>query len=519
MVNKIINKHQNKRALFLTVAKNGTILEMNQDLEWLDRENFFESNPFFESIPYIVTKNNPEQIFTCINFNFNGEEGLFDIEVVREDDLFYLAIFNFTEHYETSRTLAQERNESLLKTKLLESHNSNITLEKELVDVKNENLKKAQQFKDEFLANMSHEIRTPLNGILGFAKLLKDNSFSKEDGQRYIDAILVSGENLKIIINDILDFSKIEAGKLKINDLDFSFYEFIDNLHEIYKLRFKDEKLKLIFDVDPTIPKVLISDVIRLNQILTNLLENSFKFTKKGSIKLIVSKIEQSKKHVVLNFMVSDTGIGIKKDKLDSIFESFSQVHDNSSDNFGGTGLGLAIIKKLVDLMGGTIDVNSKFGLGTTFSVTFNLKISNNKLAKKITLKNKSKTNGSIKNKRILVAEDVKINQLLIEKILSNYGCKLTIVNNGQEAVNELSRNHYDLLLLDLKMPILDGYQTAHIIRNEMPLPNKNIPIIVLTAHAMDSEKQKCEPYNIKEYLSKPFDPHNLISKIEKALK
>ncbi|NQY06391.1 MAG: response regulator, partial [Flavobacteriaceae bacterium] len=455
-----------------------------------------------------------EQNFPCIQLEFKNTKGIFDITITKKNDNFYIGIFDFTDHYEASHTLAQEKNESIIKSQLLQIQHNNIVLEKELVDLKNDQLKKSQEFKDEFLANMSHEIRTPLNAILGFTKLLQKFDYNEEQKQ-FLDAISISGNNLKVIINDILDMSKIEAGKLTISQVDFSFKQLIQNLHETYKLRLQNKNIELIIDIDQSVPEYLNGDSIRINQVLINLLENAFKFTQEGSITLKATNKGISENTINLNFEVIDTGIGIKAEKLKSIFESFSQAHDNNVKNYGGTGLGLTIVKNLVELMKGTVRAASNYGFGTTFSFQIPLGLAESK--RKIEKTSSVEKFEEISEKHhILLAEDVTINQLLAKKIILSFGYDLTIVNNGQEAIDELHKNEYDILLLDLRMPVLDGYETAKKIRTELVEPLKNIPIIALTAHAMDQEKEKCKEYGFNEYVSIPFEPEDLIDRLKK---
>ena len=513
MIEFIKNKYLEKRALFLIVNNEGVIIEHDYDLGDFKTDNFFELHPFFESIPFLVTTENPDQTFPCIQLEFKSTKGIYDISVTKKNDNYYIGIFDFTDHYEASHTLAQEKNESIIKSQLLQIQHNNIVLEKELIELKNEHLKKSQEFKDEFLANMSHEIRTPLNAILGFTKLLQNYNYSQEQ-QQFLDAIAISSNNLKVIINDILDMSKIEAGKLEISNVDFNLKTLVDNLKATYKLRLEDKKdLKLNFNIEEQVPLILKGDAIRINQILINLFENAFKFTEKGSISLAIRIKEQTKDHLVLLFEVTDTGIGIKKEKLNAIFDSFSQAHDNNVKNFGGTGLGLTITKNLVQLMNGNIGVTSEYGKGTTFHFDLPLTIGKEKTDIE---SNKVTDSNNLPNRKIklLLAEDVKLNQLLAKKILTSNGYDLTIVSNGQEALKALNKEPFDLLLLDLRMPVMDGYETAENIRKNERHPYYKIPIIALTAHAMDKERDKCLAIGIDDYVSKPFEAADLIAKI-----
>lgn len=515
MIEFIKNKYLEKRALFLIVNSEGHIIEHDYDLGDFKTDNFFELHPFFESIPFLVTAENPDQTFPCIQLEFKNTKGIYDISITKKNDNFYIGIFDFTDHYEASHTLAQEKNESIIKSQLLQIQHNNIVLEKELIELKNQHLKQSQEFKDEFLANMSHEIRTPLNAILGFTKLLQNYKYTEEQ-QQFLDAIAISGNNLKVIINDILDMSKIEAGKLEISHVDFNLKTLVDNLEATYKLRLQEKELQLDFQINENVPHMLKGDAIRINQILINLLENAFKFTEKGCISLLISLKEKVNDTLHLIFEVKDSGIGIKEEKLNAIFDSFSQAHDNNVKNFGGTGLGLTIVKNLIQLMNGTIGVTSEYGKGTTFHFELPLKLGEKTKEDNITAIDK--TESLNKEIKLLLAEDVKLNQLLAKKILTKNGFQLTIVNNGQEAIDALAQEHFNLLLLDLRMPVMDGYETAKMIRNSKNTSYCDIPIIALTAHAMDKERDNCLALGINDYVSKPFEATHLIEKINRLV-
>ena len=362
--------------------------------------------------------------------------------------------------------------------------------------------------KEQFLANMSHEVRTPMNAIIGITGLLKDTNLDSIQ-KGYLNSIDRSSKHLLVIINDILDLSKIESGKLTVEKIGFRFANFIENIINDFLSDVKERDLTISYSIDKNIDDILIGDPYRLSQVLLNLLNNAVKFTYKGSVTLTCKLISKTLSHNEIMFSVVDTGVGIDKEKLDSIFDSFTQEDDSTSRKFGGTGLGLTISKQIVKIFNSDIKVESVKGKGSKFFFTINLSVGN---VNDIPVENTIIVNKeALAGINILLAEDNEVNQFLVMKILESWNVNVTIANNGLEAVNLLKLNQYDLVLMDIQMPILNGYETTKVIRNEL---FSKVPIIALTANAIQGDNEKCLEVGMNDYLSKPFSNTDLFNKI-----
>jgi CheY-like chemotaxis protein len=345
-----------------------------------------------------------------------------------------------------------------------------------------------------------------------------------ETQKEYINAIKVSGDALIILINDILDLAKVNAGKMSFEQMPFNLSDSISVMLQLFEPKIKDKHLKLIQKYDARIPKIVIGDSIRLRQILLNLMSNAVKFTSQGKIKVDISLLKENTEKVTIEFKITDTGIGIPEDKLKYIFNNFEQAHRDVSGYYGGTGLGLAIAKQLVELQGGTIHVSSKTGKGSTFSFILSFgkipvkKKALNKQAvkgKKVIQIQQNASAETVQTVKVLVAEDMALNRLLIKTILMDFGFVIDIAENGKVAIDKLQNNAFDIVLMDLQMPVMNGFEATAYIRNEM---KSNIPIIALTADVTTVDVEKCKAFGMNDYISKPIDEKLLYSKICKYL-
>ncbi len=385
----------------------------------------------------------------------------------------------------------------------------------QMIDL-NEARQKAEQSassKEIFLANMSHEIRTPMNAIVGMARLLDEIDLPTK-GKDYLNAIKISSENLLVIINDILDFSKIGLDKMTLEENVFAFHSVIKNTALQFEIKTIEKNLFFSIHIDSKINEFFKADSGRLVQVLNNLLANAIKFTKKGGVDLICKLIEDSVDKQVVQFIVKDTGIGIDEDKQETVFESFMQENSSINRKYGGTGLGLSISKQLVNLFGSELKVVSEKGVGSTFSFQIQLKKENYGLTDLPIEKNIDTT--ELNSKNVLLVEDNKVNQFLAITILEQFGMVVTVANNGSEAIEFLINDPYDIILMDLQMPGIDGIAATKMIRNKLKITT---PIIALTANAIIGDREKCLDAGMNDYISKPFNKNELALKIIKLLK
>ncbi|MCF2443965.1 ATP-binding protein [Dyadobacter sp. CY345] len=380
------------------------------------------------------------------------------------------------------------------------------------LDISEKTAREALQIKENFLANMSHEIRTPLNSILGFTNLLKRKKLDA-DSTEFVNSIQSAGENLLAIINDILDLSKIEAGMMRIVVNPFSVRGLILSIETLFRERVKEKGLTLMSRINADIPDTLIGDATRLTQILVNLIGNALKFSEQGVISVDVQSKKCSEDKIHLGFTVSDRGIGIGKEKLESIFERFSQAEDSITRNYGGTGLGLSIVKNLITLQNGEIEVKSEAGKGTSFTFFIPYQIAPEQITASPTPDLNSLKNSMDRSVKILVVDDNVMNQSLMKHLLTQWNTSFEIVSSGASAIDYLKQKHYNLVLMDIQMPEMDGYTAAEIIREDLGL---QLPIIAMTAHAMAGEREKSLSHGMNEYISKPINEKDLFEMIRK---
>jgi PAS domain S-box-containing protein len=388
-------------------------------------------------------------------------------------------------------------------------------VEREILESKIE-AERAAKTKSEFLSNMSHEIRTPMNAIIGLSELLlKENLTDKQ--LENLKSIKYSADNLLVIINDILDFSKIESGKIEFESINFDLFSKIQEIRKTFIFKADEKGIGLKFHVDERISQFVIGDPFRLNQILLNLLSNALKFTKEGTVSLIVDLVSEDDENIDVKFNIIDTGIGIPKDKLASVFESYTQAYTDITRRFGGTGLGLAITRQLVTMQNGQINIESEPGKGSTFSVTLQFQKgvadSQATVDEQIAEMLEKRDFGGMS---VLLVEDNVMNQFVAHQVLELWNIKVDFANDGLEATDKLKVNDYALVLMDLQMPVMSGYQATAFIRDKTnKLRNPEIPIIALTADAFPETKKKVIDEGMNDFVTKPLEQNDLYNKIK----
>jgi signal transduction histidine kinase/BarA-like signal transduction histidine kinase len=367
----------------------------------------------------------------------------------------------------------------------------------------------ASDAKSHFLSTMSHEIRTPLNAVIGLSHILSDNAPRKDQVQN-IEALNYSGKILLNLLNNVLDFTKIESKEIELDNIPVDLSSAVKQIKKIHETSCLRKKIIMNLDIDESIPFVWL-DIVRFNQIINNLVTNAIKFTNKGSITLRIKKINQTKDSIDLLTEIIDTGIGIPEDKREVIWEAFTQASSSTNRLYGGTGLGLPIVKNIVESMGSKISIDSEIDKGSRFYFQLNLK----RASKEELFKTTNRKTYHFKGKKVLLVEDNMINVMVSQQILEKVDLKVEVARNGLSAVNMVKNNHYDIILMDIQMPIMDGYTASKEIRKF----NKFIPIFALSASVFMQVKDKMNESGINGFIFKPFDPEDLLDQIENATK
>ena len=477
-----------------------------------------------DNLPFSTWLKDGNNKYIKVNKQFLEENALpysdnADVEVIltgKENIIEESLIFNEQESWtETFRTPIKDKSNNILgMVGIRRDITERKKIEKELFIAK-ELAESANQLKSEFLAVMSHEIKTPMNGLMGFIELLAQTELDERQ-KKYIDKINISYDSLSNIINNVLDFSKMEAGNMPIETMGFSVESLLNECVDISSLQARQKENKINIKTS-NLPEKVCGDLYKLRQILNNLLNNAIKFTNQGEILLTAKTLCEDENKVKLHFEVSDTGIGISKDKISKVMEPFSQEDSSTTREYGGTGLGLAICYKLVKLMNGDMYIDSEKGKGTVISFTIELlkeKVSKNKITEEPPAEKEHK---DLSKYKILIVEDDEMNLELITEIIKTTNISYDVVHNGSEALDACKKNNYNLILMDCMMPVMDGYSAAREIKKLEGI-DKSLIIIALTANAMVGDSQKCIDAGMDDYMPKPINISNMVSMIKKYL-
>ncbi len=467
-------------------------------------------------LAYMLAKNMSKPIQELAEHARGIGEGDFQHRVMvnRDDEIGFLA-----KTFNTMTQQLENKNKALLDAhNLLGQRVEERTRELEIAKIRAE---EANRAKSNFLANMSHEIRTPMNGVIGMTQLAL-TSKEPEEQRECLEVIEKSAYRLLDVVNDILDFSKVEANMLDLASEPFDLRNSIATCFDELNLKATNKGLALIWSVEEQVPDEVVGDKGRLSQILVNLIGNAIKFTHNGQVALKVQVEREEQESLILHFSVRDSGIGISEQNHKSIFDAFSQADESHSRKFEGTGLGLAICHRLVSMMGGRIWVESVEGLGSTFHFTIEVK---QEVAKAVSQPPQEEPtpqptpiSGKKVSLQILLAEDNIVNQKVACKMLEKQGHKVTVVNDGKEAVEAFVANSFDLVLMDIQMPVMDGFEATKAIREQEKSINRHTPIIALTAHAIEGYREKCLEQGLDDYISKPVKIAILNEKISQYL-
>jgi PAS domain S-box-containing protein len=501
----------------ITISTEGKITDMNaalekitgvsrKDLKGTDFLNYFtEPQKAREVYKEVFAKGSvADSPLTLRHANGKLTDVLFNGSVYKDNRGNVLGVVIVARDVTEQKRIATELTEAIVFAELAVGIAEEAKEKAESATLIAENAVKAKQ---QFLSNMSHEIRTPMNAIIGFTKVLLKTEVTVKQ-KEYLQAIKMSGDSLIVLINDILDLAKVDAGKMTFEQTPFKMAASISAMLHLFETKIMEKNLKLVKEYDDNIPEVLVGDPVRLHQIILNLVSNAVKFTSKGKITVSVNLLYEDENQAIIRFSVADTGIGIPEAKIGKIFENFQQASSGTSRLYGGTGLGLAIVKQLVEPQGGTITVKSKIDEGTTFSFVLSFQ--------KTTAEAESEPENleldtEIKGIKVLVVEDITLNQLLMKTLLDDFGFDRDIADNGKIAIEMMQKKSYDVVLMDLQMPEMNGFEATDYMRNTM---KSNVPIIALTADVTTADLAKCKLVGMNDYIAKPVDERLLYSKI-----
>ena len=488
--------------------ENGLVRESdNTCISLKTGDSLKDFHPFFESLEAIAPEVKNEITFNCIHLESEGKELITDLVLRREDNALLLIIYDLTQHYNEYQSVAQARNESIIQ--------------EQLIALKNSELKERERFKDQFIRNFSHEIRNPLTSIMSLTQVLSQTDLNAEQEQM-VQYLTQSNAQLRLLLEDILSISMISSGKLLLAEKEFNLIKLLDLLTFTYTTKAKEAGLEFVAKIDDKLPQIVVSDRLRLYQVLTNLLDNAIKYTETGKVELSVQLNQKRANKANIRFEISDTGRGIPEEQLESIFKSFTQIYD--SDKEKGSGLGLSIVEGLLELMDSEIRVTSVIDKGTKFFFDLNLKYplpSSQSLDKKdealdaVVRKNLKKD----KYKLLLVEDDVMIQTVVFKFLSGTDRFYIEIVSDGAKVMEEVVNTQYDLIIMDINIPNISGDQIARLIRDFPFKGIKDIPIIGVTGTLYDEDIATYKAAGMNAIIPKPFAQEELLKSVFKYLR
>jgi len=501
-------QYVNQNIQFIIIDFDGVIVDSDQTFMKLSKGDFiYDVHPFFTSFSSVVESLDETITYNCVHIDYLEEKFITDVKMIKKDNGILLVVYDLTDHYISFQNLAQARNESIINS--------------ELVILKNIELEERERFKNAFIQNFSHELRNPLTSIISITNVIEGTDLNGEQ-QRMVNFLKESNFNLRMLLDDILSISMISSGRLELRNKVFNLYHLLELIQFTYRTKAEGKSLKFILDYDKKIPEFVEGDRLRLFQIITNLLDNALKFSKEGAVSLSVQFNQKRANRVSLRFKISDEGIGIPSERIDAIFESFSQL--NTDEKHEGSGLGLSIVKGLLELMNTSIKVESELGKGSTFYFDLGLKFQMD-LASRPILKKTALSTNSIKMKTdrkyrlLLVEDDERIQTVLFKSLMDTNLFFIDLVNDGAQVIEEVINNSYDIILMDVDLPNVQGDHLTKLIR-EFPFKKiKNIPIIGITANAFEENINDYLNIGMNTVVTKPFDLQELVETVLKFLK
>ncbi len=501
-------QYVNQNIQFIVIDFGGVIVDSDQTFMKLNKGDYiYDVHPFFTSYSVMLESLDETITYNCVHLDHLQQEFITDVKMIKKDNGILLVIYDLTDHYISYQNIAQARNESIINS--------------ELVILKNIELEERERFKNAFIQNFSHELRNPLTSIISITSVIEGTDLNAEQ-KRMVNFLKESNLNLRLLLDDIMSISMISSGRLELRNKVFNLYQLLELVQFTYKTKAAQKSLTFVLDYDEKIPEFVEGDRLRLFQIITNLLDNALKFSKKGTVTLSVQLNQKRANKVSLRFKISDEGVGIPSERIDAIFESFSQL--NTEEKHEGSGLGLSIVKGLLELMDSSIKVASELGKGATFYFDLGLKFQMDLASSPIVRKTASSTSSSKmrtdrKYKLLLVEDDERIQTVLFKSLMDTNFFFIDLVNDGAQVIEEVINNSYDIILMDVDLPNVQGDDITKLIR-DFPFKNiKNIPIIGITANAFEENINDYLNKGMNAVVTKPFDLQELVETVLKFLK